>query len=109
MMPLSVAKQLVRYRNLLIALVNAGITWILLIIAPLGLFTVIVCTAGVFLSSLVLGTIGDLAVFSLLKRSGWQVAGSRWDGESVAEGFDSLVSESEIRFSSERRRQLPED
>ncbi len=45
----SVAKKLVRYRSWLVAVVNGGITWIVLIIAPLGLFAVIICTLSVFL------------------------------------------------------------
>jgi hypothetical protein len=35
-----------------VALGNASITWVLLIIAPLGLFTVITCTALVLIASL---------------------------------------------------------
>lgn len=58
-------KKIVRYRNIAVALVNAGATWIILIIAPLGLFAVIICTIAVFLSSLAVGYLGDLAVVSL--------------------------------------------
>ncbi|HIK46931.1 MAG TPA: hypothetical protein IGR64_18990 [Leptolyngbyaceae cyanobacterium M65_K2018_010] len=60
------ARQLVRYRNLLVALANAAITWVILIIAPLGLFAVIVCTVLVFLASLATGFLGDLAFVTLL-------------------------------------------
>lgn len=60
-------KKIVRYRNILVALGNAGVTWIILIIAPLGLFAVIICTIAVFLSSLAIGFCGDWAMFSLLQ------------------------------------------
>jgi hypothetical protein len=69
----SVARSLVRYRSILVALAQAGVTWVILIIAPLGLFNVISCTVLVFASSLMLGTVGDRMVFSLLRRSGWEV------------------------------------
>lgn len=62
----SLARKLVRYRNLLVALANAAITWGILIIAPLGLFAVINCTVMVFLASLATGFIGDLALNALL-------------------------------------------
>ena len=62
----SLARKLVRYRNLLVALANAAITWGILIIAPLGLFAVINCTVMVFLASLVTGFMGDLALNALL-------------------------------------------
>jgi hypothetical protein len=51
-MSLSVAKRLVHYRSCLVAVVNGGITWIVLIIAPLGLLAVIICTLSVLLGSL---------------------------------------------------------
>ncbi len=63
----SVAKQLVRYRSWFVAIINAAITWIVLIIAPLGLFAVITCTICVFLGSLISGWISDFALFSLIK------------------------------------------
>ncbi|MGI0485028.1 CRISPR-associated protein Csx18 [Pantanalinema rosaneae CENA516] len=63
----SLTQQLVRYRTWLIAIVNAGITWIVLIIAPLGLFAVITCTALVFLGSLLTGWLSDRALLSLLQ------------------------------------------
>lgn len=62
----SLARKLVRYRNVMVALANAGITWVILIIAPLGLFAVISCTVLVFLASLVTGFLGDLALNALL-------------------------------------------
>lgn len=62
-------KQLSRYRSLAIALANAAVTWVILIIAPLGLFAVITCTALVFASSLVLGVLGDMALALLLRDS----------------------------------------
>ncbi|MFH7244124.1 MAG: CRISPR-associated protein Csx18 [Spirulina sp.] len=62
----SLARKLVRYRNVMVALANAGITWVILIIAPLGLFAVINCTVMVFLASLATGFLGDLALNALL-------------------------------------------
>lgn len=59
-MSLFLAKKLVMYRSGLVALFNAGITWVILIIAPLGLFSVIVCTAAVFISSLAVGWVCDV-------------------------------------------------
>jgi len=60
-------KQLNRYRSLAIALANAAVTWVILIIAPLGLFAVITCTVLVFASSLILGVLGDMALTLLLR------------------------------------------
>lgn len=62
-------KQLSRYRSLAIALANAALTWVILIIAPLGLFAVITCTVLVFASSLLLGVLGDMALTLLLRDS----------------------------------------
>jgi hypothetical protein len=62
-------KQLSRYRSLAIALANAAVTWVILIIAPLGLFAVITCTVLVFASSLLLGVLGDMALTLLLRDS----------------------------------------
>ncbi len=74
------------YRHLFIALANAGVTWIILIIAPLGLFSVILCTAMVALGSFVNGLIGDLIVRSLLvELPSPQVSGAR----SNSSGADS--------------------
>lgn len=64
------AQQLWRYRNLLVAIVNAAITWTVLIIAPLGLFAVMLCTGSVFLSTLVVGWVGDLLLLRLLRSAG---------------------------------------
>ncbi|MEO8890296.1 MAG: CRISPR-associated protein Csx18 [Coleofasciculaceae cyanobacterium] len=63
----SVAKKLVRYRSWFVAIINALITWVVLIIAPLGLFAVITCTICVFFGSFVTGWISNLALFSLIK------------------------------------------
>jgi hypothetical protein len=60
------ARQLVRYRWGLVALANAAITWVVLIIAPLGLFAVINCTVLVFLASMATGWLGDMALLALL-------------------------------------------
>ena len=79
----SVAKKLIRYRNLFVALSNAGITWIILIIAPLGLFAVIICTLSVFISSLLVGAVGDFALFSLLPPSIWEGMRARREVENL--------------------------
>lgn len=63
----SFTRLIIRYRNVLVAITNAGVTWIVLIIAPLGLFAVISCTGLVFLSSLLVGFVGDQALLALLK------------------------------------------
>ncbi|MDC0835601.1 hypothetical protein CKA32_006179 [Geitlerinema sp. FC II] len=73
MMSRTLAKQLTRYRSVLVALANAGITWIILIVAPLGLFSVILCTGLVFTSSLALSWLGDKALISLLRQGGYDV------------------------------------
>ncbi|MDH6061255.1 CRISPR-associated protein Csx18 [Chrysosporum bergii ANA360D] len=65
-MSLSMVKKLLMYRSILVAFLNAGLTWIILIIAPLGLFSVIICTMGVFVTSLVGGWVGDRFLFTLV-------------------------------------------
>ena len=60
------ARKLTHGRTLFVALANAAITWVILIIAPLGLFAVINCTVMVFLASLAIGFMGDLALNALL-------------------------------------------
>lgn len=72
-MPISLARLLVRYRILSVAIANAGITWIILIIAPLGLFAVITCTLAVFMGSLIVTTLGDRALDHLLHLEGEQL------------------------------------
>ncbi|HEY9865936.1 MAG TPA: CRISPR-associated protein Csx18 [Candidatus Obscuribacterales bacterium] len=72
-MPISLARLLVRYRILSVAIANAGITWIILIIAPLGLFAVITCTLTVFMGSLIVTTLGDRALDHLLHLEGEQL------------------------------------
>lgn len=66
-MPISLTRILVRYRILSVAIANAAITWTILIIAPLGLLAVIVCTLAVFISSAIMGWLGDQAVEHLLR------------------------------------------
>ncbi|WP_017295914.1 CRISPR-associated protein Csx18 [Geminocystis herdmanii] len=67
-MNFALVRTIVRFRSVLISIVNAGITWIILIIAPLGLFTVIVCTVAVFLSTLTLGLVGDFFLLRMLRQ-----------------------------------------
>jgi len=64
----TMAKKLVRYRSWVVAVTNAAVTWVILIIAPLGLFGVIFCTGAVFLASLVVGEICDRTLFQLLQQ-----------------------------------------
>jgi uncharacterized membrane protein len=61
-------RSLLHFRNLLVALANASVTWIVLIIASLGLFAVIFCTLLVFTGSLASGWLGDLVLTQLLSR-----------------------------------------
>ncbi len=67
-MSLSFLKNLVRYRTITIAIANAAVTWAILIIAPLGLFAVITCTVGVFISSFVIGNLSDRTFLFLIKQ-----------------------------------------
>lgn len=69
----SSARTLIRYRSIGVAIANAIATWVFLIIAPLGLFTVIICTAFVFGISLAAGIVSDRALFSFLRRNGWEM------------------------------------
>jgi hypothetical protein len=79
----SVTKKLVLYRCWMVALINAVITWITLIIAPLGLFAVILCTLGVFISSLVVGWMCDRALIRLINQNYRDVMSARRESESI--------------------------
>jgi len=79
----SVVKKLVKYRNYAVALGNAGATWIILIIAPLGLFAVIICTFAVFVSSLVVGWLCDKALYQLIGDHRPDVISARWESDKV--------------------------
>ena len=68
-MSLSFLQKLVRYRTIAVAIANATVTWIILIIAPLGLFAVITCTLGVFICSIVVGNLSDRALLFLIGNS----------------------------------------
>jgi hypothetical protein len=72
----SFLKKIVRDRTIITAIANAAVTWIILIIAPLGLFAVITCTLGVFISSLVVGTFSDRALLFLVGSGDRQNFGS---------------------------------
>lgn len=52
--------------NLLVAMVNGAVTLVLLLIAPLGLATVITCTVLVTLVSFALGVVADVLLWRLL-------------------------------------------
>jgi hypothetical protein len=82
-MSLFVAKKLVMYRSGIVAVINAGFTWIILIIAPLGLFSVIICTVGVFISSLAAGWVCDRSLLQLLEQSYRDVMSARRESENI--------------------------
>ncbi|BAY39457.1 hypothetical protein NIES2111_38330 [Nostoc sp. NIES-2111] len=88
-MSISVAKKLVRYRSWIVAVTNAAVTWVILIIAPLGLFAVILCTGGVFFASLVVGEICDRALLQLLRQQQRDVMQARREGDSIDLGLGS--------------------
>jgi hypothetical protein len=104
-MSLTLIRHLIRYRMLLVAITNAGLTWIVLIIAPLGLFAVITCTALVFVSSLATIWLGDIALDMLL------VAGDR-DTLHASRAVEALdpnqpVYPADRTLTSRYRRHLP--
>ncbi|AHJ29726.1 CRISPR-associated protein Csx18 [Nodularia spumigena CS-584] len=82
-MSLFVAKKLVMYRSGIVAVINAGITWIILIIAPLGLFSVILCTVGVFISSLAAGWVGDRSLLKLLEENYRDVMSASRESQNI--------------------------
>ncbi|WP_434221886.1 CRISPR-associated protein Csx18 [Limnospira platensis CENA597] len=69
----SSAITLIRSRSIGIAVANAAATWVILIIAPLGLFTVITCTVLIFGISLAGGIVSDRVMLSILRRNGWEM------------------------------------
>ncbi len=87
-MSLSIVKKLVSYRSWILAVINAAITWIILIIAPLGLFAVISCTLGVFISSLSVGWVCDRALMRLLR----QINRDVMQASTESDGFDGVFS-----------------
>ena len=62
----SLVKKIVRYRTPIVATGNAAVTWTILIIAPLGLFAVIICTLAVFACSYSIGKLCDRAFLYIL-------------------------------------------
>lgn len=78
-----VARKLVLYRTWLVAVINAAITWIILIIAPLGLFAVISCTVGVFVGSLLMGWLCDKALLQLIGNRQRDVMSARRESEGI--------------------------
>lgn len=106
LMSRTLTKQLVWYRSLMLAIANAGITWVILIIAPLGLASVITCTVLVFGASLLNGWISDRALLGLL------AAGDR--DLMTATGMAKVNLEErggmgDRTFTSEERKNLPRD
>ncbi|BAB72338.1 CRISPR-associated protein Csx18 [Anabaena sp. FACHB-709] len=90
-MSASVTKKLVRYRSWIVAIVNAAVTWVILIIAPLGLFAVIICTVGVFLASLLVGEISDRLLFKLLRNIQRDVIQANRETDSLDVGLSSYL------------------
>ncbi len=88
-MSVTMAKKLVRYRSWIVAVINAAVTWVILIIAPLGLFAVILCTGAVFFASLVVGEICDRTLFQLLRQQQRDVMEARRDGDNLDLGLGS--------------------
>ncbi|HBW58045.1 MAG TPA: hypothetical protein DEF27_09665, partial [Oscillatoriales bacterium UBA8482] len=68
---------------------NAVLTWIILIIAPLGLFAVITCTLGVFISSVIATWLGDRALDHLLQLEGEQLRQTNFTPNPSASTFPS--------------------
>lgn len=87
----SIAKKLIRYRSWIVAVVNAATTWVILIIAPLGLFAVITCTVAVFLASLLVGEIGDRILFQLLRHLQRDVIQARRETDHLDVGISSYL------------------
>jgi uncharacterized membrane protein YfbV (UPF0208 family) len=106
-MSLSTAKKVIRYHRFVLAFVNAGITWVILIIAPLGLFAVITCTVAVFLSSLGVGWVCDRAILSLLASNSYDVITARRELENF-ENRAAYSSNMQAFPREELRRNLPE-
>ena len=90
-MSASVTKKLVRYRSWIVAIVNAAVTWVILIIAPLGLFAVIICTVGVFFASLLVGEISDRLLFKLLRNIQRDVIQANRETDSLDVGLSSYL------------------
>ncbi|WP_066382193.1 CRISPR-associated protein Csx18 [Anabaena sp. CA = ATCC 33047] len=91
MVSTSGVKKLIRYRSWIVAVVNAAITWVILIIAPLGLFAVISCTVGVFLASLLVGEICDRLLFQLLRNLKRDVMEARRDTDNLDVGLSAYL------------------
>jgi hypothetical protein len=83
MMSPYVAKKLVQYRSWVVACTNAAITWTILIIAPLGLFAVIVCTLAVFFASLFVGRMCDRALLQLIRQRDRDVMSARRESDNI--------------------------
>lgn len=83
-MLMSLTGTLVRYRILSLAIANAAITWTILIIAPLGLFAVIVCTLAVFISSAIATWLGDQAFELLVKQQQEQLRQTEGNRVSIS-------------------------
>jgi F0F1-type ATP synthase membrane subunit c/vacuolar-type H+-ATPase subunit K len=82
----SLAFLVVRNRTVLVALANAGATWVVLIIAPLGLLAVITCTLLVFVCSLGFGYICDRAFRMLSREEREALAGETFTSAAGAAG-----------------------
>ncbi|QIZ72179.1 CRISPR-associated protein Csx18 [Oxynema aestuarii] len=101
-------RQLVRYRSIFVAIANAAVTWVILIIAPLGLFSVITCTALVFVASLLNGWMGDRALLSLLAASDRDAVVSTSQGTPLSAPDSPSVGDRAIG-EPERNKELPRE
>ncbi|MGB3205560.1 MAG: CRISPR-associated protein Csx18 [Crinalium sp.] len=105
-MSLYTTKKMVNYRSWIVALVNAGVTWIILIIAPLGLFAVIICTLGVFLSSLAVGWVCDRTLLSILAANQREMMMGMGESEHLEDGGGEVRNERS--FSTQEFKNLPD-
>jgi hypothetical protein len=86
-----------------VALANGAITWVILIVAPLGLFAVISCTVMVFFASLATGFLGDLALVVLLDAADPRL------GQAVRHNISVDAATGQPRIDHPRRQELPRE
>ncbi|WP_052349753.1 CRISPR-associated protein Csx18 [Picosynechococcus sp. NKBG042902] len=101
------AKQLFFYRHFLVAIANGIVTWVILIIAPLGLFAVIMNTFLVFLISLGFNIVGDRLLQALLDSAGIALIQPKTKLKSV--GDRPVHAWSENTLPEQQQRPLPKN
>lgn len=94
--------KLVLVVNGLVALLTTGATLVLLLIAPLGLATVLTCTLLVGLFTLAGGVAGDLLIWRLVGKGSHLVDGGGAPGPA---GLTHVIS---TPLLNRRRRRLPQ-